>query len=203
MDFSIELYGAESKQIKSTKIVSYGTKNTVIKPYYYKNNTNGQSHYAIPRIAIYGGNLSGYKYIGNNCTNIRIGNEPTPQGSFKIEDNCKHIFMYNCGDIHIPSKSSNLMLYDSHAVFNTRSGVSNVTLYSISSVVFHGYCDKIRLSATNKAVYLCVFNVNNHAIDFTQNGVYFIANDSNGNIRQWNPADYVDAIDEQVTTEEE
>lgn len=203
MDFSIELYGAESKQIINKKIVSLGTKNTVIKPYYYKNNTNNQSHYAIPRIAIYGGTLSGYKYIGNNCTNIRIGNEPESQGSFKIDDNCKHIFMYDCGDIHIPSNSSNLLLHGSHAVFHTDSGVSNVTLHSIGNVEFHGYCNNTRLSAVNKAVSLCVFSVNNHEIVFEQDGVYFIAKDSNGNIRQWNPADYVDAIDEPVTTEEE
>ena len=37
----------------------------------------------------------------------------------------------------------------------------------------------------------------------TTKGVEFISVDSNGNIRQWNPADYVDAIDEPVTTEEE
>ena len=129
-------------------------------------------------------------YIGYNCDCVYIYS--TDNGPYFIGDNSKNIYLpnKNSGKVYISGNCSNISVNTTSLYFTALGKCFNIEFSSVSST-------------TKPQTYVVL---GNSSYLKTDNGygdpLLFIGLDSAGNIRQWNPADFVDAVEpEEQTTE--
>ena len=217
--FQIERTGLEPFTVEERPIWgSYGYsyfRNVTIRPY------SKDGIYYLPRIAFnYVQNVKDTSiYIGYNSTHIYIDwkVDKITDSPIYIGDNCKDIFIYRApGVVYLNPGQTKISLIGSSAKFIGAS--SRVTLdsydmtatkdapifYRVSDVFLNIKKDesnvygKITVSCSKYGDSETPMIIN---LSETNDFEYCtIGTDSNGNVRCWNPADYVDAIEPEETS---
>lgn len=198
LNFTVNLPDGNTYDVTNREIYAHGSRNICIKPYYNKDDLS-----IIPRIYINGSTTSGQSasiyniYIGENCSHI-----VTRYSTVLIRAYASHVYVYSsnliahgnsigieainvdrfeCGVDVINVRAKNLM-----ECFiptgNRRVGFKGVVTDTVSVKLLGSIFDSSEGTAFTE-----------YSVE-AQNFVYF-GKDSNGNIRQWNPADFVDAVE--------
>lgn len=174
------------------------SKNVHVEPY------TQRGHYYLPRIYISGSAATTQSTsesiirIESHSTNIVIQGSKCHIGRW-----CNNLRIYSCHELVVGDgvAESFISTYDGRIAGNC--GNLNINAHGIRIGQFNYYLKVVSYSdivvATN------VFYDNNEIFNIEHKDsrrLIIVASDSNGNIRQWNPADFVDAIEpEEQTTE--
>lgn len=177
-----------------------GTRNIHIRPYMKVDIV------CLPRIYISGGVSSSQSsstnsiYIADNSTNIIV------RGSnCHIGRGCSNIYLYSCSHAILePSVNSVEIVNKSYVRIDPHC--SNLLVQGEGDAILGAFNKNLKIrssSAIDIASNVYQDNAETVIIDTSQKGAkLFVSKDSNGNIRQWNPADFVDAVaPEEQTTE--
>lgn len=154
----------------------------------------------------YGSNFS--LHIGDGCDYIYARFRKQP---IRIEPGCSNIAFIG-GNISSTSSRKLTIKAGSKGVFwktvlertNILEPVENIELYADGYTLYRNSYLNLNTSVLQCIIYpLGLTSLTAlEPLDRYNKGVILVAKDSNGNIRQWNPADFVDAIEpEEQTTE--
>lgn len=142
------------------------------------------------------------------------------QNSIYIDDNSTNIMIRGSVNCHIGRICSNIYLYSCpHAIVG--SSVDSVAIINKEYVRISPWCSNLYVAGEGEAIIgssnknleirsssnidiaskTYQDNMDTVTINSSQKGAkLFVSKDSNGNIRQWNPADFVDAVDVEEQT---
>ena len=196
----VKTYSISDKPLAIISSSLNGTRNIHIRPYMKGGVV------CLPRIYISGGVSSSQDssqnsiYIADNSTNIIV------RGSnCHIGRNCSNIYLYSCSHAILESGVYSVEINNKeYAQIN--SECLNLCVSGEGDAIIGALNKNLKiLSSSTISIASNVYQDNTETvtIDTSQKGAkLFVSKDSNGNIRQWNPADFVDAVaPEEQTTE--
>ena len=197
--FRIEVNGKTVEAPLDEAIDSSRSRNIHVEPYFSHNNINRVQH--LPRVRISNYGYHHPIYIGSDSTSIFIEQcsgiclSPVSQdvylhGSFNINAHLNRVLALTPGVTFLGNCS--------RCVFeNDNNNYGKIQVFDATDV-------SVIANRCNVVLMLPYYNYAKH-ISLEVKGdigeIVFISRDSNNNIRQWNPADYVDVEPEEQTTE--